>query len=350
MPKTFDYSFLWKGSIPAQLVQLAQGVQVLKSLSSLRSEGHARLYGELEKIARVQSVKSSNALEGIITTDDRISAIVTHGCAPLNHAEEEIAGYRDALALIHRDHASMQVNGQTVLHLHGIMQRFVGGVAAGCYKQDDNLIVEQDEAGNRSIRFSPSSAADTPRDMEQMFLAFQEASARVGENMLLLIPCLVLDFLCIHPFADGNGRVSRLLTLLLLYRAGFDVGRFISLEEQINQRKGLYYRALKESSQGWHDNTQDYFPFVGEFLATLFLCYKELDKRFAIIRTGKVNKTQRIEAAVLDSLIPVSKAELCALLPDISPSTVEAVLGKMVRAGRIRRLGSPRSARYAKLP
>ena len=350
MAKTFDYSFLWEGSIPAQVVQLAQGVQALKSMSSVRSGQFAGLYAELEKIARVQSVKSSNAMEGIVTTDERIRAIVTQECAPLNHAEEEIAGYRDALGLIHRNHATVQVNQQTTLHLHAVMQRLSAGPAAGRYKQDDNVIVELDTAGNRRIRFTPSSAADTPRDMEQMFLAFQEAAGHVGENMLLLIPCLVLDFLCIHPFADGNGRVSRLLSLLLLYRSGHDVGRYISLEEQINNRKGAYYRALADSSRGWHNNAHDYFPFMAEFLTALFLCYKELDKRFAITRTGKVNKTQRIETAVLDSLIPISKRELCSLLPDISPTTVEAVLGKMVRDGKIQRIGQARASRYARMP
>lgn len=350
MPKTFDYSFLWNGSIPAAVVQLAQGVQALKSMSFTRFEKYAGLYGELEKIARVQSVKSSNALEGIITTDDRIRAIVTHGCAPLNHAEEEIAGYRDALALIHREHTALQVNGQTIQRLHAMMLSLTGGSTAGRYKREDNLIVELDASGARRVRFSPSTAADTPRDMEQMLLAYREAAAHVGENMLLLIPCLVLDFLCIHPFADGNGRVSRLLTLLLLYRAWFDVGRYISLEEQINNRKDAYYRTLNQSSQGWHDNTQNYFPFMEEFLSTLFLCYKELDKRFAVTRTGKVNKTARIETAVLDSLIPVSKRELCDLLPDISPTTVEAVLGKMVREGKIQRIGKARATRYAKTP
>lgn len=348
MAKVFDYSFLWNGSIPARVVQLALAVQALKSVSAVRPERYAGLYGELEKISHVQSVKSSNELEGIVTTDARLHAIVTQGSAPLDHAEQEIAGYRDALARIHREYADLPPSEDTVLLLHIMMGRFTANPAVGRYKRENNLIVELDTARRRRVRHYPSSAADTPRDMEQMFLAYLDAAARVGENMLLLIPCLVLDFLCIHPFEDGNGRVSRLLSLLMLFRAGFDAGRFISLEAQISNRRDAYYRALQASSRGWRENAHDYFPFVEEFLTTLLLCYRELDKRFAITRAGKVNKAQRIQAAVLNSPLPVSKAELCALLPDISPTTVEAVLGKLVRSGAILRQGSPRSARYAK--
>ena len=167
-------------------------------------------------------------------------------------------------------------------------------------------------------------------------------------NQLLLIPCVILDFLCIHPFRDGNGRMSRLLSLLLLYQNGFDVGKFISFEAQINKYKDFYYDALQKSSIGWHTNTNDYFPFIKNFLSTLYMCYKELDKRFAIVRSKRITKTARIEATVLESLIPISKSEICDILPDVSPTTIEAVLGKMVREGQIKRIGAARSTKYIK--
>lgn len=346
--KQFNYSFLWNGSIPAKAVQLAQGIQALKTLSGIRVQQFSKLHEELEQIARIQSVKSSNAIEGIVTADERILAIVTKSSAPLNHDEEEIAGYRDALALIHQHYRELPFDEQTIRLLHETMLRFTQTADAGRYKTENNLILETDADGNRRIRFQPSSAADTPRDMEQMMLAYREAAARAGENALLLIPCVILDFLSIHPFADGNGRLSRLLTLLLLYRQGFDVGRYISLEAQINTYKGAYYQALHDSSQGWQENEQDYFPFVENFLSLLYLCYKELDKRFGATQGQKVNKTQRIEAAVLNALLPLSKADICTMHPDISPSTVEAVLGAMVRAGRITRIGAGRASRYVR--
>ena len=160
------------------------------------------------------------------------------------------------------------------------------------------------------------------------------------------VPCVILDFLCVHPFADGNGRLSRLLTLLLLYRNGFDVGKYISFEGVVNERKAEYYAALKESSEGWRDNQPRYFPFMVDFLTTLYFCYNELDKRFASANAGKVTKKSRIESTVLNSFTPLSKADICGILPDVSPTTVEAVLGEMVRDGRIRRIGAGRASRY----
>ena len=153
-------------------------------------------------------------------------------------------------------------------------------------------------------------------------------------------------FLCIHPFRDGNGRMSRLLSLLLLYKNGYDIGRYISFEEQINKNKAYYYEALRHSSEGWESNENTYIPFINNFLSTLYMCYKELDKRFAVVNGKRITKKARVEAVVLNSLTPVSKAEICELLPDVSPTTVEAVLGNMIKEGSIRRIGQARASRY----
>ena len=173
-----------------------------------------------------------------------------------------------------------------------------------------------------------------------------EAISDAAINQLLLIPCVILDFLCIHPFRDGNGRMSRLLSLLLLYKNGYDAGKYVSFEEQINNYKAYYYEALRQSSAGWDTNKNDYFPFMENFLSTLYMCYKELDKRFAVVHGKKVTKQARIEATVLHSLTPVSKSAICHILPDVSPTTVEAVLGAMVKAGTIRKIGQGRGSRY----
>ena len=165
---------------------------------------------------------------------------------------------------------------------------------------------------------------------------------------MLLIPCVILDFLCVHPFRDGNGRLSRLLSLLLLYKNGYDVGKYISFEEQINHYKNSYYEALRKSSEGWQTNENSYFPFMEQFLSTLYMCYKELDKRFAVVHGRKITKKARVEATVLNSLTPISKAEICKILPDVSPTTVEAVLGQMVKSGSIKLIGKSRNTRYIK--
>ena len=176
-----------------------------------------------------------------------------------------------------------------------------------------------------------------------------EARDNANINQLLLIPCVILDFLCIHPFQDGNGRMSRLLSLLLLYKNGFDVGKYVSFEEQISNYKNFYYQSLYDSSILWHESKNNYFPFMENFLSTLYMCYKELDKRFAVVNGKKITKKARIEATLLNSLTPLSKADICKILPDISPSTVEAVLGAMVKKKIIQRIGTLRSSRYIKI-
>ena len=213
---------------------------------------------------------------------------------------------------------------------------------------NENYIIEEQKDGNRKMRFKPLSAKETPEAMEQLILAYYDASNNSNINQLLLIPCFILDFLCIHPFRDGNGRMSRLLTLLLLYKNGFDVGKYVSFEEQINNNKGYYYEALKQSSVDWMENKHSYIPFIENFLSTLYMCYKELDKRFSIVNSNKITKKARIEQAVLNNLTPISKAEICKMLPDISATTVEAVLGRMVKEGLVQIIGGGRGTKYIK--
>ena len=342
----FDYSFLDTGLLPAEMVTLTSTIAAFNAISNERKEQNKSVYTELEKIARIQSVKGSNAIEGIVTTDVRIKAIVNGNSAPLNHSEREIAGYRDALDEIHRGFELMPINESTILHLHQVMTSAAGYDQSGQYKAEDNLIMEVDMRGRRRVRFEPVSAAQTGEAMEQLILAYMDARDNPRISKLLLIPCVILDFLCIHPFADGNGRVSRLLTLLLLYKSGYDICRYASFEEQINLSKDYYYESLRESSEGWHTNKNSYVSFMKNFLSTLYKCYKELDKRFATVNGKRISKKERIEQTVLGSILPISKAEICQLLPDVSPTTVEAVLGQMTKDGRIIKLGQARATKY----
>lgn len=344
--RKFDYSFLNNGLLPASLINLTSNISALKTMAWIRKEEYAQVFTELEVVAKVQSIKSSNAIEGIVTSDERIAAIVNQNSAPLNHNEAEIAGYRDALNEIHLGFEYMDFRERDILRLHEMMMSLAGYEYGGQYKTDDNVILEVDAEGNRRVRFRPISAEETPKAMEQLELAYMEARSDAGINQLLLIPCVILDFLCIHPFRDGNGRMSRLLSLLLLYKNGFDAGKYVSFEEQINNYKAYYYEALRQSSKGWETNENSYFPFIENFLSTLYMCYKELDKRFAVVYGKKITKKARIEATVLNSLTPLSKAEICKILPDVSPTTVEAVLGAMVKSGAIKRIGSSRATRY----
>lgn len=344
----FDYSFLDNGMLPSRLLNITTDIYSLRALSWDRKKQFADVFTELSAIAKVQSVKSSNEIEGIITTDERIHEIVNGNSSPVNHNEQEIAGYRDALAEVHTGYIHMDFRQADILRLHAIMLNIAGYSFAGQYKAYDNDIIEEDKEGRRRVRFHPTSATDTPDEMEQLVLAYQVARDNPNINQLLLIPCVILDFLCIHPFRDGNGRISRLLSLLLLYKNGFEVGKYISFEEQINNRKGNYYDALKKSSTGWHENENDYSAFLMEFLTTLYMCYKELDKRFAVVGSRKMTKQARIEATVLNSLTPISKVDIGKILPDVSATTIEKVLGQMVRDGQIRKVGSGRATRYVR--
>ncbi|NLL95312.1 MAG: Fic family protein [Thermoplasmatales archaeon] len=343
--RKFDYSFLKNYRVPADFLGLAARMEAIRVKQATLREKYPEIFAGLESMARVQSVKHSNAIEGIVTSDHRIEDIVNEGSEPISHSEREIAGYRDALDFIHNNHGAMKVDEKTILELHGIMLSRTPE-SGGEYKKEDNLIAGIDSMGNRFVRFVPTPASETPASMKQLVLAYEDARSDAGINKMLLIPCFILDFLSIHPFADGNGRTSRLLSLLMMYKNGIDVGKYISFEEKIDVSKKEYYHALYESSQGWSENKNDYVPFIKNFIGTLFLCYKDLDRRFAILGDGKVTKGSRVEGAVVNSLLPISKREICRILPDVSETTVEAHLSRLLKEGKIEKIGTYKNARY----
>lgn len=346
--KRYDYSFLRNISLPAELMTFTNFIYALRSVEGGKKTEYPDLFTELQKIAVLQSVKSSNAIEGILTTDKRLREIVDQNSAPLNHNEREIAGYRDALNMIHTKNEEMNFSEELTLELHRVMLAQTGRTYGGKYKEADNVIREVHTDGTSYVRWTPVSAKDTPKAMEQFFLAYMDARDDSGIDNLLLIPCVILDFLCIHPFSDGNGRLSRLLSLLLLYKAGFDIPKYVSFEEKINKEKSSYYEALKLSSYGWHDNANDYVPFIKNFLFTLFLCYQELDKRFLTLGTKKTKKKLRVEHTLENAFLPISKKEISELLPDISVTTIEKVLSSMLKSGKIKKIGNTSNARYIK--
>ena len=321
MRKIFDYSFLAKKLLPPELLNVTNAITELKTLENIRKEKFSDIFKSLEQSAKIMSVQSSNEIEGIVTSEQRLIRIVSKNEAPITRDEAEIAGYRDALNLIHTSHEEMNITEKQILQLHKMMLSYT--TARG-----------------------GALAKNTRSAMEQMFLAFIEAQSNYKISQLLLIPCFILDFLCIHPFSDGNGRISRLLSLLLLYKNGFDAGKYISFEGYINRNKNDYYHALKHSSEGWHNNKNSYLPFIENFLQSLLLCYKELDRHFAFTNNKKISKKSRIEASVLESLLPISKKEIQSLLPDVSPTTIEAVLATMLKGGLIRKIGAARNTKY----
>lgn len=340
----FDYSFLRTASFPADIVSKASSIESMRCRGESVIRSHPAVVSDMEAAARVMSIRESNAIEGIVTSDDRLMAIATGSTAPRGHSESEIAGYRDVLDIIRSRHDALSVDERTILRLFSVMGAQSDGPTG--YKTRDNTIVDVHEDGTRSVRFRPVSAAETPAAMEQLVLAYGEARDDMGVNNLLLIPCFILDFLCIHPFIDGNGRMSRLLTLLLLYQEGYDVGRYVSVEARMSATRDRYYEALSASSKGWHENGSDYIPFITYMLGVLMMCYREFDSRFRAIEGSRMGKMDRVREMVLNSVLPVSKSDLSSMMPDVSVTTIEAVLGEMVREGVVRKVGGNRNARY----
>ncbi len=340
----YDYSFL-KKTVPGSIVGLTDIISDLRSKEEFRKLQYSETFEILRNKAIIESVKGSNAIEGIITTDARIKDIV-EGAIPVTHDEMEISGYKDALNLIHTEHANLDVEEETILSFHRMLLAQTNPREAGNYKTSNNFIMEIGPDGSRRVRFKPVSAKRVNADMEQLLLAYYEARQDSEISPLLLIPCFVLDFLCIHPFMDGNGRISRLLTVLLLYRSGYDIVRYVSYEGQINKYKDSYYEALKTSSDKWHENENDYVPFIVNFLQVLYKCFKDLDESFTDISLKKAKKSERVESILMGAIVPVSKQDIIAKLPDVSVKTVELVLGKMLKDKKIKKIGTYKDARY----
>ena len=316
----FDYSFL-KSVIPGNIVGLSDVISDLRSKEEFRKIQYTDAFETLRQKAVIESVKGSNAIEGIVTTDERIQDIVD-GASPATHDEMEISGYKDALNLIHTEYKNMDIDEKTILRFH-------------------QMIVGQ-------VRFKPVSATSTPKAMQQLVLAYYDARQDSEIPKLLLIPCFILDFLCIHPFSDGNGRISRLLTVLLLYLSGYDIVRYISFEGLVNTYKDSYYNTLKQSSDLWHENKNDYVPFMVNFMQLLYKSYKTLDESFTEISLKKAKKSERVECILANAIVPISKKEILEKVPDISVKTVELVLSKMLKNNSIKKIGTYKDARYIK--
>ena len=346
----FSYEFLKDKLITADLFSLSNIITDLKSKTDAKKDRNKSLFAKLETIAIKESVEGSNAIEGICTSEERIKEIVENNAEPLTHNEEEIAGYHDAIKFIKENYDNLSFDEKTIKHIHAMLvSRHVGYDKGGKYKTNNNVIAEKYPDGTiKRVIFVPTKAKDVDKAMNDLFLAYQVYRDDYSFPSLLLIPCVIVDFLSIHPFSDGNGRVSRLLTLLLLYKEGYDIGKFISFENQINKYKDAYYEALERSQNNWHESNNTYYPFIQFTFQILYQCYKEINRRFIKTKSGKDKKNERIESVVLDSIVPISKAEIQDLLPDISVTTIEATLARLVKENKVRKIGTFKNAKYLK--
>lgn len=299
----------------------------------------------LRQTAIIASTVSSNRLEGIEVDEGRLAELMQPRARPRTRSEQEVAGYKQALELIHDSHEHMPITPNTILQLHRLLYRY-HPAEGGRFKSQDNTIVETDPRGSVRVRFEPTSAMATPWAIEQMCTNFRLARQDASREDLVVAPLFVLDFLCIHPFADGNGRVSRLLTLLLLYQLGDDVGRYISLERVIEQSKEGYYAALEASSAGWHEDAHDPMPWLEYFWGMLTAANAEFEERVDAILDASVSKAEQVELVALSFTHPFKLADLKARLPNVSDSTITKALGGLRDRGRARLEGRGRGATW----
>lgn len=300
----------------------------------------------LQQVAIIESSESSNRLEGITAPRKRIEKLVFQSTKPANRSEQEIAGYRDALALIHESGRYMPFAVDVVLQLHSILYRYLPQ-PGGLWKAVDNQIVEKNPDGSlRRIRFDPVSAVQTPTAMNALVENYGRAIDEDGREPLVVIPIAILDFLCIHPFTDGNGRIARLLTLLLLYHFGYEVGRFISLERIFEESKETYYETLEASSQAWHEGEHDVFPWMNYFWGVLLRAYDEFEERVGTIRKGRGAKTDQVRAVVERRIGPFSISDIEADCPGVSRDMIRIVLRRLKDEGAIVLQGKGRGARW----
>ena len=306
---------------------------------------------ELEKlveIAKVQSTEASNAIEGIVTTNTRIRQLVEEKTTPRNRDEQEIAGYRDALNIIHENFDTIPVTRNYILQLHKILYSHMNNPLAGQTKNVQNYISASYPDGRTKILFTPLAPYETPEALDKICEEYNKVIGNFELEPLIAIPVFIHDFLCIHPFNDGNGRMSRLLTTLLLYHSGFEVGRYISLEAKIAKTKDLYYDALNQAQNGWHEGTEDKVPFIKYLLSIILAAYKDFDDRFAIVEE-KLPAVDMVRKFVRGKIGRFTKQDIRELCPSLSVSSIEGALRKMVAVGELRREGAGKSTCYVRL-
>ena len=303
---------------------------------------------KLVEIAKIQSTEASNAIEGIVTTSTRIRQLVEEKTTPKNRDEQEIAGYRDVLNIIHENFDAIPITQNFILQLHKILYSHMNNPMGGRTKNVQNYISATYPDGHTEILFTPLAPFETPEALDKICAEYNYVIGNAEAEPLLAIPIFIHDFLCIHPFNDGNGRMSRLLTTLLLYRCGFYVGKYISLEAKIANHKDAYYDALRQSQHGWHEDNEDVVPFIKYILSTIIAAYRDFEDRFSIVE-AKTSALEMVRKASLQKLGRFSKQDIRELCPSLSVSSIEGALRKLVAEGYLKREGSGRSTCYIHL-
>lgn len=346
--RDFNYSSLKNKKLDAEIVRLLSNIYKYVGKHEEYMKKRPVELKKLIEIAKIQSTESSNEIEGIVTTNTRLKQLVQEKTTPRNREEEEIAGYRDILNIIHENFKYININKNYILQLHKNLFRYMNNNFAGKTKSVQNYISERYKNGDTHILFTPLTPSETPLALEKICEEYNKVIGNNEVEPLIVIPIFIHDFLCIHPFNDGNGRMSRLLTTLLLYRSGFYIGKYISLEAKISQNKDLYYIALKNSGINWHRGNEDPIPFVKYILGIILSAYKDLEERYEIVEE-KLPAIKIVIKAVELKIGKFKKQDIIKLCPALSLSSVEASLRKLVDEGILERYGKGRSTYYIRI-
>ena len=344
--KSLERRFLGRVVISQSFVRTIRQLGEHKGRQELFKEQSPQVLETLRQAALIQSTESSNRIEGVTAPPERIRKLVARKTRPRNRSEQEIAGYRDVLAAIHSGHDSIRLDTHTVLALHRDLFKRVPG-QGGAWKSKDNTIIEVHPDGRRVVRFEPVSARQTPAAMDRLHGLFTEAWEADEVEPLMLIGAYVLDFLCIHPFADGNGRMARLLTLLLLYKAGYEVGRYISLERVVEETRASYYETLHRSSQDWHRGRHDIVPWLDYFLSVMLTgAYEEFERRAGLVTGGRGGKTALVLDVLERMLGEFSVRDVQERSPGVGLDLIRRIMHRERLADRLQCLGRGPDARW----
>ena len=347
--RNFDYITNPAKLLTPEIVQMVGSIHEHKGKQELFLEANIDELKTLLEVALIQSTGASNRIEGIFTSDKRLEELVSQKAEPRNRSEQEIVGYREVLATIHESYEYITPRPNIILQLHRDLYSYSQGNIDGTYKNSDNVIAETDAEGHQKARFIPVPAFQTAEAIDELCAHFLEAWETNLIDKLILIPMFILDFLCIHPFNDGNGRMSRLLTLLLFYKAGYIVGKYVSMEMLIEKTKETYYEALQASSVGWHEGENSYKPFVKYYLGIMLKAYNEFENRVEHLKYHNLSKPDRIKAVIDNKIGKITKKEIMELCPDISKVTVERTLTDLVKSGYIAKVGAGPSTGYVRI-
>lgn len=343
--REFNYQKICDQKWDSEILRLIAAIYKEAGKQELYLSQRPEQLDKLVEIAKIQSTEASNAIEGIVTTNTRIKQLVEDKTTPRNRDEQEIAGYRDALSVIHENFDVIPITPNYILQLHKIMHSHMNNPMAGRTKNVQNYISASYPDGHSETLFTPLSPFETPGALERICSEYNHAIGDSETEPLILIPTFIHDFLCIHPFNDGNGRMSRLLTTMLLYQNGFYVGKYISLEKKIDRNKDLYYYALRQSQMGWMTGTEDANPFIKYILGTVLAAYKDFEERFSIVEK-KMPAIDMVRKASEQKIGRFTKEDIRELVPSLSLSSVEGALRKMVANGELIREGAGRNTKY----